>query len=68
MPQQVDEPQTTLENDRRLARMVCIDGEQHDIARLKQALRDIRALAEASSFGSWRFKIAAIVDRALPNG
>ncbi len=36
--------------------------------RAENALRNIRSVAEQSSFGAWRFKIAAIVDKALPNG
>ena len=36
--------------------------------RLLTALRAIRRLAERSAFGAWRFKVADLVDEALPNG
>ena len=36
--------------------------------RAENALRDVRALVEASVFGSWWFKVARIVDKAIPNG
>lgn len=36
-------------------------------AKAESALRSIRALAEESSFGGWRFKVAAIIDAALSN-
>lgn len=38
------------------------------IARLEQALRNIRVLAENSLFGSWRHKVAKIVDQGLKVG
>lgn len=33
--------------------------------RMKVALQSVRALAEESVFGGWRFKVAALVDRGL---
>jgi hypothetical protein len=33
--------------------------------RMKAVLRSIRSLAERSTFGGWRFKIADLVDQGL---
>jgi hypothetical protein len=60
----MNEQETTRPDDWRAEYM----GALERAVRAENALRNVRSLAKASMFGSWRFKVANIVDKVLPNG
>ena len=61
--QRNEEVAALIHDNRRL--LDSLNSEMRARVRAEDALQSIRTLAEASAFGGWRFKVAAIVDRAL---